>query len=412
MGSGIAQVALLSGYEKVTIIDLKTEILEKSRETIQYRIESLESEEKFKKFISRYENTSDARQNIDFRQKMSEFKSVGVIANNVDTKTIMSRLKTETDISRGVVDADFIIEAVTEVLEVKQTVFKQLGKCVPPHALLASNSSTISTTKIAQFSECPERVIGMHFHTFFPIFGMLIEITPGEKTVDESLKLGYEIAQKFPCLIGDRFTVELEKESPGLIANRMAMAGGLYYSWIMEEALKSGITYGQLEAAGISSEGSDSIGLDTIYYCAKYFEKYVSPEFAPSKRIEDLVKAGKLGVKVGEGYYEWNENGPIKNLESLEERTTKFLQNNIDWELFSAISLNEGCRLLEEGVINSYDLIDKVILKGTFMPGPFMLGKDKYKELVTKLDDLAEKIGKTYLKPCEMMRSGRFLSYK
>lgn len=412
MGSGIAQVALLSGYEKVTVIDLKTEILEKSRETIQYRIESLESEEKFKKFISKYENTSDRRQNIDFKQKMREFKSIGVIAHNIDTKTIMGRLKTETDISRGVIDADFIIEAITEVLDVKQTVFKQLGKFSPPHALLASNTSTISITKIAQFSERPEKVIGMHFHTFFPIFGMLIEITPGKKTVEESLKLGYDIAQKFPCLIGERFTVQLKKESPGFIANRIAIAGSLYYSWMIDQALKKGISLKQLEAAGISFEGADFIGLDTIYNCSKYFEEYVSPDFAPSKRIEEMVKAGKLGQKMGEGYYEWNENGPIKNLEPLEESTTKYIKNNFKEDLFLAISLNEGCRLLEEGAVSSYELIDKVILKGTFMPGPFVQGKDKYKELVAKLDDLVEKTSKPYLKPCEMMRTGRFLSYK
>jgi len=412
MGSGIAQVALLSGYEKVTVIDLNTEILEKSKELIKFRIESLESEEKFKKFISRYENSSDNRQNIDFKQKLSEFKSVGIFADNVETKTILSRLNTETDISRGVIDADFIIEAVTEVLEVKQKVFKQLGKFSPPHALLASNTSTISITKIAQFSERQEKVIGMHFHTFFPIFGMLIEITPGKKTVDESLKLGYEIAQNFPCLIGDRFTVQLEKESPGFIANRIAMAGSLYYSWFLDEAFKNGISRKQLEAAGISFEGADQIGVDTVYNAAKYFEENVSPDFAPSKRIEDLVKAGRLGTKVGKGYYEWNENGPIKELEPLKESTTKFLMENFNPNTFLAISLNEGCRLLEEGVVNSYKLLDKVILKGTFMPGPFVQGKDKYKELVTTLEELVNKTRKTYLKPCEMMESGKFLELR
>ncbi len=412
MGSGIAQVALLSGYEKVTIIDLNTEILEKSRQTIEYRIESLESEEKFKKFISRYENTSEARQNIDFKQKMNEFKSVGVIAHGVDTESIMSRLKTEIDISKGVNDADFLIEAVSEVLDLKQKVFKQLSKYSPPHTLLASNTSTISITKIAKFSERPEKVIGMHFHTFFPIFGMLIELTPGEKTIDKSLKLGYEIAQKFPCLIGDRFTVQLEKESPGFIANRIAMAGSLYYSWFLEEAIKNGITLKQLEAAGISFEGADHIGVDTIYNTAKYFEENVSPDFAPSKRVEDLVKAGRLGIKVGKGYYEWNENGPIKDLEPVEEKTTKYIQENFKPDIFLAISLNEGCRLLEEGVVNSCELLDKVILKGTFMQGPFVRGKDKYKELVAILDEIVKKTGKLYLKPCEMMKSGKFLSYK
>ncbi len=412
LGTGIAQVALLTGYTKITVVDLNTKILEKSRETIQYRIESLESETKFEEFISVYENATERRKKIDFKQKMSEFKSVGIIAHDIDTKTIMSRLKTETDISRGVIDADFVIEAVPEVLEIKQNVFKQLGKFSPSHTILASNTSTMSISKIAQFSGRPKKVIGMHFHTFFPIFGMLIEITPGKETTDESLEKGIAIAQKFPCLIGERFTVQLKKESPGLIANRIAIAGSLYYSWFVDQALKNGISLKQLEAAGISFEGADFIGLDTIYYSAKYFEENVSSDFAPSKRIEDLVKVGRLGKKVGGGYYEWNEDGPIKSLEPLNQRTTKFFDENYKEEMFLAIRLNEGCRLLEERVVNSYELIDKVILKGTFNKGPFGQGKDRYKELLIKLDDLVKKTGKSYLKSCEMMRSGKFLTLR
>ncbi|GAG05632.1 unnamed protein product, partial [marine sediment metagenome] len=105
-------------------------------------------------------------------------------------------------------------------------------------------------------------------------------------------------------------------------------------------------------------------------------------------------------------------DGPIKNLPPVEKKTTDFITNTIDPEIFSAIQLNEACRLLEEGVLKSYELIDKVLFKGSFMPGPFALGKTKYKEWAEKLDDFAEKSGKTYLKPCDMMKLGRFLDYK
>lgn len=412
MGSGIAQVALLTGYEKVTIIDLKDETLLKSKETIQNRIEALESETNFKKFLSESNNFTERRENINFKKKLSEFKSVGIIANGVNTSTIMSRLETEIDISKGVADADFIIEAVPEILRIKQSVFNKLGEFSPPHTILASNTSTISITKIAQFSGRPEKVIGMHFHTFFPIFGMLIEITPGNESSKESLEIGLSIAQKFPSLIGERFTIQLEKESPGLIANRIAITGAIYFSWLINQAIDNGISREQLDAAGFSSEGADAIGIDTIYYSAKYFEENVSPDFAPSKRIIDLFNAGKLGKKVGRGFYEWNEKGPIKNLPLLEKKTTDFLRDNSDPETLSAIKLNEACRLLEEGVVKSYELIDKVIMKGTFIEGPFVKGKEKYKEWVEKLYEFAEITGKSYLKPCDMMESGRFLSYQ
>ena len=412
MGSGIAQVALLAGYENVTVIDLSNEILEKSRQTIQYRIESLESEKKFKEFLSKSNNATERREKIDFKQKLVEFKSVGIIAYNVNSSTIMSRLKTETDLSKGVADADFVIEAVPEVLEIKQNLFKKLGEHSPTHTFFASNTSTMSITKIAQFSGRPEKVIGMHFHTFFPIFGMLIEITPGNKTSDESLEIGCAVAQKFPCLIGERFTVKLEKETPGFIANRISIPISIYYNWLIDHAIDNGISLAQLDAGGISFEGADAIGIDTVYYSAKYFEKYVSPDFAPNKRITEMVKIGKLGKKVGKGYYDWNENGPIKNLPPLEKKTSVFLEDNFDPEIFSAIKLNEACRLLEEGVVKSYELIDKVIMKGTFIEGPFVKGKEKYKEWANILSEIAEKVGKTYLKPCDMMKSGKFLSYK
>ena len=89
-----------------------------------------------------------------------------------------------------------------------------------------------------------------------------------------------------------------------------------------------------------------------------------------------------------------------------------FLAENIDMELFMALSLNESCKLLEEGVVKSYDIITKILMKGNFTEGPFIQGKEKYKEWSQKLYKIAEKTGISYLKPCKMMESGRFLSYK
>ncbi|MFX0029148.1 MAG: 3-hydroxyacyl-CoA dehydrogenase family protein [Candidatus Hodarchaeota archaeon] len=412
MGSGIAQVALLSGYEKVVLVDLSDEILRKSKEIVQRRIEALESEEQFKKFLSESDISTYMREKLNFKEKLNVFESVGIISKGIDTQTIMSRLITETSLPSAIKDADFVIEAVPEILEVKQNVFKELSENSPSHTILASNTSTMSITKIAEFSRRPENVIGMHFHTFFPIFGMLIEITPGIKSSNNSLRMGYAIAQKFPCLIGERFTVQLEKESPGLIANRFDIAGSLYHNWLINRAFENGISREQLDAADMSSELADAIGIDTIYYSSKYFEEHVSPDFTPSKRITDLYKVGKLGKKVGQGYYKWNENKPIRKLPPVEKKTTEFLRDFLDPEIYSAIRLNEACRLLEEGVVKSYELIDKVQLKATFMPGPFDIGKTKYKEWAEKLHKFAEISGKSYLKPCDMMESGRFLNYR
>jgi len=411
MGTGIAQVALLTGYDKVTIIDLNAKILEKSRNEIENRIVALESE-KFEEIVLRAMNAVELIKTIDFKNKKSNFKAVGILAKNFDANRIMRRLKTDTDISKGVSDADFVVEAIPEILSLKQEVFKKLGQYTPEHTTLATNTSSLSITKIAQYSHRPEKIIGMHFHTFYPLLGMLIEITPGKKTSQESLELGYAVAQNFPCLLGERFTVKLQKETPGLIANRISLLWVVYYNWILEQAISKGISYEQLDAAGISFELLDRIGIDTMYHIYNYFEQVVSPDFAAGPLIRDLVSEGRLGKKTGKGYYEWDENGPIKNLPPVEKKTLDFLAENINEEYYLAFQLNEACRLLEEGVVKSYKLIDKILLKGTFVNGPFLQGKRKYKEWSKILHELAEKTGKSYLKPCEMMESGRFLSYK
>ena len=270
MGSGIAQVALLAGYEKVTVIDLNNDILEKSKNLIQYRIESLESEENFNNFLSGSPMPDEIKDSIDIKHILNSFENVGIIAQGVDSKTIMSRLITEVNLSNGVSDAGFVIEAVPEILELKQEIFKKLGEFAPPHTILATNTSSMSITKIAQYSGRPEKVIGMHFHTFFPIMGMLIEITPGENSSDNSLKIGREIAQIFPCLTGERFTVQLEKEAIGLIANRISFPLFLYMDYFTDFANANGISSGQLESAGVSSEIADYIGLDVVYNIQNY----------------------------------------------------------------------------------------------------------------------------------------------
>ncbi|MBY8984823.1 MAG: 3-hydroxyacyl-CoA dehydrogenase family protein [Candidatus Lokiarchaeota archaeon] len=408
MGSGIAQVALLSGFEKVTVIDLSPEILKKSRELIQSRIKALESEEKCKELFA----SNEILKNLDFKEKLENFESVGIVANKVDTETIMSRLYTETEISKGVMDADFVIEAVTEKLELKQKIFKQLGEFTPPHAILASNTSSMSITKIAQDAKRPEKVIGLHFHTFFPITGMLIEITPGEKSSEESLEIGRIIAQNFPCIRGERFTVRLEKEITGLIGNRISLPMFMYFDWLIDNATDNGFALEQLGIIQMMFELLDSIGVDTAYNILRYFEKYVSSDFTPGKYITKLMNSGRFGKKVGKGFFDWNEDGTIKNPPSIDMNASKFVGENLSEGIIQAIQFNEACRVLEEGAVKSYKVIDKVLFKGNNSPGLFITGVDKYKEWIPLLNNIAEKTGKSYFKPCEMMESGKFLTLR
>lgn len=411
MGSGIAQLALLSGYQKVTLNDVSEKILKKARESIQLGIQSLNTEEKFNKFISNDFVMQNVMKNTTFEEIRNSFKSVGILAENFTIDEILERLICETDLKKAVSDADFIIEAVPENLDLKRKVFKQLNENSPSHAILASNTSTMSPSKLGLSADRPEKVIGMHFHGAVPIRGRLIEITSGSKTTDETIILGCQIAEKFPSIAGERFILRLEKETPGFVANRLTLARAIHLNWILDNAVERGISVEQLLAGGLRLIGLDIVGLDTIYNTWKYLEENLSPDFAPGKVITDLVRNGHLGKKTGKGFFEWIENTPIIKDISVDDKTIEFLTVNRYKNLAMAIRMNEACRLIEEGVIKGYETINKVDTIGDNRQETFKLGMEKYKEWSEILENFAQKLEKPYLKPCDMMKYGRFKDF-
>jgi 3-hydroxyacyl-CoA dehydrogenase len=411
MGSGIAQLALLSGYQKVTLNDVSEKILKKARESIQLGIQSLNTEEKFNKFISNDFVMQNVMKNTTFEEIRNSFKSVGILAENFTIDEILERLICETDLKKAVSDADFIIEAVPENLDLKRKVFKQLNENSPSHAILASNTSTMSPSKLGLSADRPEKVIGMHFHGAVPIRGRLIEITIGNKTTDETIILGCQIAEKFPSIAGERFILRLEKETPGFVANRLTLARAIHLNWILDNAVERGISVEQLLAGGLRLIGLDIVGLDTIYNTWKYLEENLSPDFAPGKVITDLVRNGHLGKKTGKGFFEWKENTPIIKDISVDDKTIEFLTVNRNKNLAMAIRMNEACRLIEEGVIKGYETINKVDTIGDNRQETFKLGMEKYKEWSEILENFAQKLEKPYLKPCDMMKYGRFKDF-
>ena len=412
MGSGIALACLLSGFEKVTINDLDNNILQKSRKSIKKILDDFGPINDRKKRFAE----NPAFINIDLNTIFEDTESLGILSYGISKEVIIGRLFCEPDLSEAVKKADFVIEAVTEKLNIKQEIFKQLGKFAPSHTVLATNTSTMSITKIGAFSERSHQVVGLHFHNYFPLNARLIEITPGSDTSKKTMDLGFAVATKLPCAFKDKFVVRLEKESPGLVGNRLSMVSTIYMNWILDQVYESGITTDQLGTIGFMDTVVDEIGVDVVYDCAKYFEEFVHPDFAPSKRITKMYNEGRFGKKVGKGFFDWDENVIISNDESVtvDEETQQFLtklMGSIDFELFGALTLNEACRLLEEGVMTSCALIDQTIKSGNFGEGPFATGRENYKEWSKKLDALSEKIGKSYLKPCEMMKSGKFLEF-
>ena len=270
MGNGIAHSFAQSGY-RVNLIDIDEIALNKALQTIS--------------------------KNLD---RMLE---KGVISNGQKTSTIKN-ITTYTDINKGVENTSLVVEAATENEVVKIQIFKILDETSPKNTILATNTSSISITKIAAATKRPGKVIGMHFMNPVPIMP-LVEIISGYNTdksvTDFIVKLTKEIG-KTPVLVNDY---------PGFIANRILMP------MINEaiEALQCGVS-GVLEIDSIMKLGmahpmgplelADFIGLDVCLSILEVmFKGFKNPKYAPNPLLINMVKAGKLGKKSGEGFYNY-----------------------------------------------------------------------------------------------------------
>ena len=411
LGKGIAQILLLAGFERVVLNDLNMNILRNSAEEIKKSMDSLTTKKKLKKMIESDVSLDFIYQGRDPEDLLKDEDRLGELARGSSLDDLMKRLVLEDNLQKAVANSDYVIEAVFENLELKQEVFKKLNQYCPQHATIATNSSSISISKIAENSGRPDKVIGMHF--FFPYITKLIEITPGDKTSPESIKIGEMIGKRLPCFNGKRVIVTLNKESPGFIANRVFAACSIYNSRILDYAAEKGIRWEQLDAdmASILPLGwcqiMDMIGIDIVYDVLKYLETALSPDFKPGTVLSDLYEKGHLGKKTMKGFYEWNEDGSLKSNIDYSQPAGIY---NLD--MLYAIQLNEACRVLEEGVVKSYRIIDKAIVNSYAVPGPFMKGRRIYPEWVELLEKFHVETGIQYLKPCELMKSGEFLNFK
>ncbi|HEY8389063.1 MAG TPA: 3-hydroxybutyryl-CoA dehydrogenase [Parasegetibacter sp.] len=270
MGNGIAHVFAQSGYT-VNLIDVQQQQLDKAIQTIS--------------------------KNID-RQVAK-----GLVKEE-EKASILSNITTFTDIATGVANADLVVEAATENVDLKLNIFRQLDTAAPKNAILASNTSSISITKIAAATSRPSQVIGMHFMNPVPVM-KLVEIINGYATSKEvsdtitelSVKLG-----KVPCTVNDY---------PGFIANRilMPMINEAIYSLYegvagveeIDQIMKLGMAHpmGPLQLA-------DFIGLDVCLSILRVLHDGLGlPKYTPCPLLINMVTAGKLGVKSGEGFYEY-----------------------------------------------------------------------------------------------------------
>lgn len=268
MGNGIAHVFAQQGYE-VSLIDIKEEFLEKAL--------------------------------LKISKNMDRQVSKGKLTES-DKSASLDRISTFTDLSSGVKNADLVVEAATENMEIKLDLFRQIDDFAPSKAILASNTSSISITKIAAATKRPTQVIGMHFMNPVPVM-KLIEVIKGYATSEEC-------TEKIMSLSRDLGKEPVEvNDYPGFVANRilMPMINEAIYTLYegvagvheIDTVMKLGMAHpmGPLQLA-------DFIGLDVCLSILKVLhDGFGNPKYAPCPLLVNMVEAGMKGVKSGEGFY-------------------------------------------------------------------------------------------------------------
>ena len=270
MGNGIAHVFAQFGY-RVNLIDVSQASLDKAIATIGKNLDRQLAKEAI---------TESEKQNT------------------------LSNLTTFTSLIDGVKGVDLVVEAATENVDLKLQIFKELDAATSENVILATNTSSISITKIAAVTNRPDKVIGMHFMNPVPVM-KLIEIIRGYSTSDEVTNLIMEISKKL-----DKVPVEVN-DYPGFVANRILMPMineaiyTLYEGVAGVEEIDSVMKLGMAHPMG-PLQLADFIGLDVCLAILRVLhDGFGNPKYAPCPLLVNMVTAGKKGIKSGEGFYTW-----------------------------------------------------------------------------------------------------------
>ena len=355
MGHGITEVVAIAGYD-VTMRDVERELVEDGYESIEWSLE-----------------------------KLAEKRIVDEAPDEV-----LNRIDVEVDLETAVSDADLVIEAAPERMELKKEIFSNLDEFTSERSILASNTSSLSITEIARSTDRPEQVAGMHF--FNPPVKMdLVEVIYGAETTDETA----ETASEFVESIG-KTPIYVRKDVNGFVVNSVLGPFGDEAGWIVSEGL-----YGirEIDAAMVHQRGypmgpfelGDLTGIDVGYHIRKEAGKPIPPI------MEEKVEAGELGRKTGRGYYEY-ETGDGPDYEPGQGE-------GVDTLRIEARIINEAAKLIGNDVASPEAIDTGLRLGAGFPEGPCKradeIGLDTVFE---KLESLYEEYGEERYEPADHLR--------
>jgi len=274
MGSGIAQTFAAAGFD-VRMYDINQQLVEAGFKKIQGPL------------LKRVERGKMKREEVD---------------------AIVGRIEGSWDLKAAAQGVDYVVEAVFEDMATKKKVFKELDESAPAHAILASNTSSLSISEMAAATKRPDKVIGMHFFNPAPVMA-LIEVIRGAATSEETVQASKAVASKL-----GKTPVEV-KESPGFVVNRLLVPMMNEAFNLLQEGIASADDIDKAMKMGTNMpmgpfELADYTGLDIgLHTMETLFHETGDPKFRPSPLLRKYVRAGRVGKKVGKGVFDYNEKG-------------------------------------------------------------------------------------------------------
>ena len=361
MGHGITQILALAGYN-VAMVDISDEFLQKGLEKIKWSLNKI----------------------VEKRRIRQE-----------DADAALSRIVTTTSYEKAGENADFAIEAAPEKMELKKTIFAKLDQVTPKHAILTSNTSTLSITEMGNATKRPDKVAGMHFFNP-PQLMQLVEAIRGDNTSNETLDAVVGVTKKL-----GKTPVIVRKDVRGFIVNRVLgmVSNEAFWTLYRGEATKEGIDASIKYTGGFPMgwfELADYVGLDIGYEVGEVLYAAYGERFKPCPEVIDpLIKERKFGQKTGAGFYDWSKGRPRIPFNLLEE---------YDVERSWAVAVNEAAWLLKDDAATPQD-IDTGMKLGTGWPsGPCEYADRTGLDVMhNKLKELHGKYQMEMYKPCPLL---------
>ena len=361
MGHGIAEVAALAGFD-VRLRDIDEEFVQDGYEDIEWSL-----------------------------GKLVENERIG----EADADAALDRVTPLVDLGEAVADADLVIEAVPERMEIKKEVYAEADDAAPDGAVFASNTSSLSITELSEETRRPGRFCGMHF--FNPPVRMdLVEVISGAHTDESTLDLVEGVAERM-----GKTPVRVRKDSPGFIVNRVLVPQMNEAAWIVHEGDATVAEVDSTTKFGVglpmgTFELADQVGIDVGYHVLEYMHETLGDAYEPCPLLEEKVEAEELGRKTGKGFYDYEDGGVDVPSDRIRDDVR---------ERLLAVTANEVAGLVGEDVADP-EAIDRAVKLGAGFPdGPARMADDAgLKSLLDTLESLREETGAARYEPHDHLR--------